>query len=168
METLLSKSIYCSGFVKTALLALVALCGVASPLLGQETVGGKFTLTENTRFGERFLPAGAYRFSIEPAGILQSVNSIQDMRHVVRVIVRPETKAGPVAMIFAMASRSDHALDSSRLVLAPVNHGMVVRSMYLDPQGLVLEFDWSSPKEKTQMLAQAARPGPAPASRVND
>jgi len=166
METLLGKSIYCSRFVKTALLGLVALCGFASPLLGQETVGGKFTLTENTRFGERFLQAGTYTFSVEPAGILQSVNSIQDMRHVVRVIVRPEAKAGPVAMIFAMASRSAHALDSSRLVLAPVNNGMVVKSMYLDPQGLVLEFDCS--KDKAQMLVQAARPGPAPASRAND
>jgi len=168
METLLNKSIYYSRFVKMTLLALLALCGAASSLLGQEKVGGKFTLTENTRFGEKFLPVGTYKFSIEPAGILQSVDSIQDMRHVVRVIVRPETKAGPVAMIFAMASRSGHALDSSKLVLAPVNHGMVVKSMYLDPQGLVLEFDWSSPKDKTQMLAQAARSGPAPASRAND
>jgi hypothetical protein len=168
MKTLLSKSIYYSRSVKAALLALVALGGAASPLLGQETVGGKFTLTENTRFGEKSLPAGAYKFSIEPVGILQSVDSIQDMRHVVRVIVRPETNSGPVAMIFAMASRSAHALDSSKLVLASMNNGMVVKSMYLDPQGLVLEFDWSSPKDKAQMLAQAARPGPAPASRAND
>src|SRR5712664_2972733 len=119
METLLSKSIYYSRFLKTALLGLAALCGAASPLLGQETVGGKFTLTENARFGERFLEAGTYTFSIEPTGILQSVNSIQGIRHVVQVIVRPETKAGPVAMVFAMASRSAHALDSSKLVLAP-------------------------------------------------
>jgi hypothetical protein len=81
-------------------------------------------------------------------------------------MVRPETKAGPVAMIFAMASPRAHVLDSSKLVLAPVNNGMVVKSMYLDPQGLVLEFDGS--KDKTQMLAQAARPGPAPGSRAND
>jgi hypothetical protein len=168
METLFNESIYYGRFVKMAVLALVVFCGAASPLLGQERVGGKFTLTENTRFGEKFLPAGAYKFSVEPAGILQSVDSIQDMRHVVRVIVRPETKAGPVAMIFAMASRSGHALDSSKLVLAPVNHGMVVKSMYLDPQGLVLEFDGSSPKDKNETLAQAARPGPAPASRAND
>jgi hypothetical protein len=167
MKTLLSKSIYLSRYVKTALLGLVALCGAASPLPGQETVGGKFTLAENTRFGERFLEAGTYTFSIEPTGILQSVESIQDMRHVVRVIVRPKTKAGPVVMVFAMASRSGHALDSSELVLEPVNNGMAVKSMYLD-QGLALEFNWSSPKDKTPMLAQAARSGPAPASRAND
>jgi hypothetical protein len=168
MATLLSKSIYCSALGRVVLLGLVALGGAGSPLLGQETVGGKFTLTENARVGEKFLPAGAYTFSIEPTGTLHSVNSIQGLRHVVRVIVRPETKAGPVAILFAMASRSSHALDSSKLVLAPVNNEMVMHSMDLDQQGLVLDFDWSSPKDKTQMLAQAPRPGPTPASRAND
>jgi len=167
METLINKSIYYRKFVKTALLGLVALCGAASPLLSQENiVAGKFTLNESTGFGNKLLPAGAYKFSIEPMGILQSVNSIQGAGRLVQVIVRSETKAGPVAVILAMASRPAHALDSSKLVLAPMNNGMVVRSMCLDRQGLVLDFDWSSPKGKTQMLAEA--PGPEPASRAND
>ena len=165
MATLLSKSVYCSRFVRVVLLGLVALYGAASPLLGQETVGGKFTLTENTRFGKKFLPAGAYTFSIEPTGALQSVDSIQSASHPVLVIVRPTTNAGPIAIIFAMASRSAHALDSSKLVLEPMNNGMTMHSMYLGQQGLVLDFDWWSPKDKTQMLAQAARPEPAQASR---
>jgi hypothetical protein len=143
----------------------VAVCGGASPILGQETVGGKFTLTENTRFGKKSLPPGAYTFSIEPTGALQSVDSIQSAGHPVLVIVRPTANAGPIAIIFAMASRSDHALDSSKLVLEPMNNGMAMHSMYLDQQGLVLDFDWWSAKDKTQMLAQAARPEPAPASR---
>jgi hypothetical protein len=165
MTTLLSKSVYCSRFVRVVLLGLVAVCGGASPILGQETVGGKFTLTENTRFGKKSLPPGAYTFSIEPTGALQSVDSIQSAGHPVLVIVRPTANAGPIAIIFAMASRSDHALDSSKLVLEPMNNGMAMHSMYLDQQGLVLDFDWWSAKDKTQMLAQAARPEPAPASR---
>jgi hypothetical protein len=168
METLMSKSIYCRRIVKTALLGLVALCGAASPLLSQETVAGKFTLSESAGFGNKFLPAGAYKFSIEPTGILQSVNSIQGAPRLVQVIVRSESKSGPVAVILAMASRPAHALDSSKLVLAPVNNGMVVHSMYLDQQGLVLDFDWSTPKGKTQMLAEAPGPEPASASRAND
>jgi hypothetical protein len=168
METLISKSIYCSRFVKTALLGLVALCGAASPLLSQETVAGKFTLNESTGFGKKFLPAGAYRFSVEPTGILQSVNSIQCAPRLVQVIVRAETKDGPVAIILAMASRPAHVRDSSKLVVAPVNNELVVRSMYLDQQGLVLDFDWWGPKGKTQMLAEAPRPEPASASRAND
>jgi hypothetical protein len=168
MATLLSKSIYRGNFARIALLGLMALCGAASPLLGQETVAGKFTLTENTRLGKKFLPAGAYTFSIEPVGILQSVSSIQGAREVVQVTVRPETKAGPTVAIFAMATRTDHVLDASKLVLAPVNNGMAMHSMYLDKQGLVLDFDWWSPKDKTEMLAQAARPEPASASKATD
>jgi hypothetical protein len=168
MATLLSKSIYRRSSVRVALLGLMALCGAASPLLGQETVGGKFTLTENTRVGKQFLPAGAYKFSVEPTGTLKSVHSVQSARHAVLVIVRPETKAGPVAVIFAMASRSADALDSSKLVLASENNGMVIHTMYLDQQGLVLDFDWWGPKDKTQMLAQAARPEPVSASRATN
>jgi hypothetical protein len=168
MATLLSKSIYHSKFARIAVLGLMALCGAASPLLGQETVAGKFTLTENTSLGKKFLPAGAYTFSIEPVGILQSVSSIQGARQIVQVTVRPETKAGPTVAIFAMATRSDHVLDASKLVLAPVNNGVAMHSMYLDKQGLVLDFDWWSPKDKTEMLAQAARPEPASASKATD
>jgi hypothetical protein len=168
MATLLSKSINYGKFVRVILLGLVTLCGAASPLLGQETVAGKFTLTENARFGNKVLAAGAYTFSVEPVGLLQSVNAIQGARQPVVVIVRAATKAGPVAAIFAMASRSAHALDSSKLVLAPVNNEMAMHAMYLDQQGLVLDFDWLSPKDKTPMLAQAARPEPPPASRATD
>jgi len=168
MVMLLSKSIYRSKFARVVVLGLMALCGAASPLLGQETVAGKFTLTENTSLGKKFLPAGAYTFSIEPVGILQSVSSIQGARQVVQVMVRPETKAGPVAIIFAMATRSAGALDASKLVLAPVNNGMAMHSMYLDKQGLVLDFDWWRPKDKTQILGQAAGPEPASASKATD
>ena len=168
MRAVPSKSIYSSRLMRVALLGLVALWGAASPLLGQETVSGKFTLTENTRFGKRFLPPGDYKFLIEPTGTLQSVNSIQSAHHAVLVIVRPETKAGAIAVIFAMASRSGHALDSSKLVLEPANHGMVLHSMYLDQQGLVVDFDWWSRQGKSQMLAQGARPEPASAFRATN
>ncbi len=168
MAKLLSKSIHCRVFARAVLLGLMALCGAASSVRGQETADGKFTLSENTRFGKTVLPAGTYTFSVEPTGTLQSVNSIQDARHAVLVIVRPETKTGPVAVIFAMASRSAHAVDSSKLVLTPVNNGMALHSMYLDQQGLVLDFDWWSPKNKPQMLAQAAHPEPASASKATD
>jgi hypothetical protein len=168
MAALLDKSIYFSKLARVVVLGLMAVCGASSPLLGQETVAGKFTLTEGTRIGKKLLPAGAYTFSIEPAGNLQSVSSIQGARQVVQVIVRPETKAGPTVVIFAMATRSTEALNSSKLVLASVNNGMAMHSMYLDKQGLVLDFDSLSPKDKSPMLAQAARPEPALASKTTD
>jgi hypothetical protein len=168
MATLLNKSIYSRKYAGVVLLGLMAACGASSPLFGQETVAGKFTLTEGTRLGKKLLPAGAYTFSIEPTGTLQSVSSIQGARQVVQVIVRPETKAGPTAVIFAVATRSTEALDSSKLVLASVNNGMAMHSMYLNKQGLVLDFDWMSPKDKSPMLAQAVRPEPALASKATD
>jgi hypothetical protein len=168
MATLLNKSIHQSTTTKVVLLGLVALCRAASPVFGQEMIVGKFTLPENTRLGNRLLPAGAYTFSIEPTGILQSASSIQGAREVVQVIVRPETKAGPTAAIFAVATRSTKALDSSKLVLTSVNNGMAMHSMGLDKQGLVLDFDWWSPEDKSQMVAQVAHPEPASASKSTD
>ena len=168
MATLFTKSIYRSGFAKVALLALMAFCGVASPVLGQETVAGKFTLTESARLGKKFLPAGSYKISVEATGVLQSVNSIQGAPQVVQVIVTPEAKSGPITIIFAMATRSAQAMYSSKLVLAPEKNEMVMHSMFLDQQGLVLDFDWLSAKGKTAVVAQAARPEAGGSSKATD
>ncbi len=168
MSDIFSKSIYRSIFAKVALLGLMALCGAAGPVLGQETVAGKFTLTKNTRLGKRILPAGAYTFSIGPTGTLQSVSAIQGARQIVQVILRPETEVGPVTLIFAMASRSEQPLDSSKLILESVNNEMVMHSMYLDRQALLLDFYWWSAKDQNQIVGQAARPEPASASKSTD
>jgi hypothetical protein len=168
MTTFLGKSINYRRSALVAILGLAALCGAATPLLGQETVAGKFRLSETTRFGKKFLPAGIYTFSIEPVGILQSLSSIQAAPQVVRVIVRSETKAGPTAIMLAMATRSTEVLDASKLVLTSIDNGRAVHSMYLDKQGLVLDLDCWTPKDKTQMVAQPTRPEPASASSSTD
>jgi hypothetical protein len=168
MANLITKSIYRSSFAKTALLGLMALCGAAGPAFGQANVSGKFTLTESTQLGKVSLPAGSYTFSIEPTGVTQSLSSIHGARQVVTVVVRPETKAGPTANIFAMATRSASALDSSKIVLGPAGTGVAMHTMYLNEQGLVLDLDWSSPKDKTQVIAQAARPEPVIISKASN
>jgi len=168
MATLVSKSIYCSRIARMALLGLAALGGAASPLFGQDTVAGRFTLAENTHFGDRILPAGSYTFSIAPVGVSQTVDSIRGGRQPVLVIVKPESSSGPIVGVFAMASRSDHPIDSSKLVLEPASDGMAMHAMYLDQQRLVLDFDWLSPKDKNPTLARAVRPEPAPASKATD
>jgi hypothetical protein len=168
MTNLSDKSIYQSALAKVALLGLMALCGAAGPAFGQETVAGKFTLTENTRLGKKFLPAGSYRFSVEATGVMQSVKSIQGAPQVVQVIVTPEAKSRPVTIIFAMATRSAQTMYSSKLVLTPEKNEMVMHSMFLDQQGLVLDFDWLSAKGKTAIIAQAARPEMIAASKATD
>lgn len=168
MTNLLSKSIYHSAIAKVAFFGLMVFCGAAGPALGQETVAGKFTLTENTRLGKKFLPAGSYKFSVEATGVLQSVKSIQGSPQVVQVIVTPEAKSGPVTIIFAQASRSGQAMYSSKLVLSSEKNEMVMHSMFLDQQGLVLDFDWLSAKGKTPIVAQVPRSETVAASRATD
>jgi hypothetical protein len=168
MKTILGRLMYRSPFAKAVLLGLMAFGGAAGPVLGQETVSGKFTLTENTRLGTKILPAGTYKFSVEPTGVTQSVGSIHGARQVVRVVVQPETKGGSVSILFVMATRDAQAAYSSRLVLTPTNGGKIMHTMYLDQQGLLLDFDWSSPKDKTQMIAQNARTETVAASKATD
>jgi hypothetical protein len=168
MATLFSKSVYHSTIAKMTLLGLMAFWGAAGPAFGQESVAGKFTLTGNTRLGKKSLPAGSYKFSVEATGVMQSVKSIQGAPQVVQVIVTPEAKSGPVTIIFAMATRSAQAMYSSKLVLAPEKNEMVMHSMFLDQQGLVLDFDWLSAKGKTPIVAQAARPETVAASKATD
>lgn len=168
MATLFSKSIYHSTFAKLTLFGLMAFCGAASPAFGQGTVAGKFTLTENTRFGTKILPAGSYNFSVEATGVLQSVNSIQGAPQVVQVIMTPAAKSGPVTILFAKAARSAQALYASKLVLSPDKNEMVMHTMVLDQQGLVLDFDWARSKGKAPLVALAAHPETGGASRATD
>lgn len=168
MATLLSKSIYGSTVARVVLLGLMAFCGASSPAVGQETVAGKFKLAESTRFGNKLLPAGAYTFSVAPVGLVQSVGAIQGAWQPVVMVVRPESKDGRIAVILARASRTGHSIDASKLVLGPENDGMAMRAMYLDQQGLVLDLNWAHPKDKTQVLAQAARPETVSASKSTD
>jgi hypothetical protein len=84
------------------------------------------------------------------------------------VIVKPGTSSGPIIGVFAMASRSDHPMDSSKLILEPASDGMAMHTMYLDQQRLVLDFDWLSPKDKNSTLVGATHPEPARASKATD
>jgi len=144
-------------------LARIISCGAlaawiaASPLLAQDTIDGKFTLGENARFGDQVLGAGRYRFSIEPVGTIQSIHSIQEgAGHLVLVVLKPE-KSGRAVSIFAMASPSGRAR-TSELILEPEKAGALAQTKYLEMDGLIVDFRWSSPKVKSQVAAQQTAP----------
>ena len=82
--------------VRMLLFALFVVCGVSSSARAEEIVRGTFTLNEGTRFGATLLPAGHYIVSIEPITSMSAVGRVL-------VFVRPESKSGPVASVFAMA-----------------------------------------------------------------
>ncbi|PYT96741.1 MAG: hypothetical protein DMG38_22850 [Acidobacteria bacterium] len=168
MHNLLSKSIYHSSLAKAALLAAMALCGATTPAQAQEEVSGKFTLQGNARLGDKILAPGSYLFTIEPASSAQALGAIPAAGTPVVFIVRPEKLAGPTTVVFAMASRTEKALDASQLVLATGKKEATMQSMYLNGQKLLVEFDWMGGKDKTVMLAQAARRQGGASSKATD
>jgi hypothetical protein len=158
MENVNRKSIYQGTLVRILLFGALAVCVAAGPVLAQDAIGGNFTLNENARFGNTVLSAGQYHFRIEPMGTIQSIRSIQEgAGSLVLVVVRPE-KSGPTVSIFAMASASARGHEASALVLAPENQNMLAQTMYLEKEGLKVDFNWSSAKAKSQVAAQQVEP----------
>ena len=135
----IGNSNYRRLIAKVALLGLLAVCGGASPAHAQETVAGKFSLSESVRLGGKMLPAGAYTFTIEPAG--QSAGAIVGNHEKVVLVVRSEAKGGPVAAIFASAWKTYRTAEASKLVLTPAGDGKAIQSLILGEQGLELELN---------------------------
>lgn len=158
MAILKIRSIYRKVLARTLAWGALALCANASPLPAQNMIGGSFTLNESARFGSTILTAGPYRFSIEPVGTIQSIHTIQQgAGHLVLVVLKPE-KSGPIASMFAMASPSDHAREANSLVLELEKAGTLAETLYLEKEGLMVDFLWWSPKAKSQVVAQLAVP----------
>jgi hypothetical protein len=134
---------------KLFLFALILAGGVSSSTKAQELVKGTFALGTEARFGGTLLPAGHYTVSIEP------VTSIAASGSRVLVFVRPETKSGPVASVFAMASAE--ACDTpSGLTLQSDGTGLAARSLCFSKQGLMIDFELSRFSETPKVKAVAS------------
>jgi hypothetical protein len=152
------KSIHVGLLGRLLFVGALAMWIAATPLLAQDTVGGKFKLNENTRLGNTILGAGQYHFVVEPVGTIQSMRSIeQGAGHLVLVVVKAEN-AGPTVSIFAMASPSDRASNASELVLTSEKQETLAQRLYLEKEKLMVDFNWSSPRAKGQVVAQQAEP----------
>jgi hypothetical protein len=152
------KSIYPVVLTRVLFFGVLALCVAAGPVLAQDAIGGNFTLNESARLGNTVLGAGRYHFLIEPIGTIQSIRSIQQgAGHLVLVVVKGE-KSGSTVSIFAMASPSDHGREASELLLASEKQGTLAQTLYLENEKLMVDFNWSSPKAKSQEVAQQTEP----------
>ena len=152
------RSLYRKVLARTLAWGALAICANASPLLAQDAIGGNFTLHESARFGSTVLTAGQYNFTIEPIGTVQSIRSIQQgAGHLVLVVLKP-AKSGPMASLFAMASPNDHSREASELVLESEKTGTLAETLYLEKEGLMVDFLWLSPKAKNQVVSQLAVP----------
>ena len=158
MANLNRKSIYPGVLAKTLVWGALAVCGTATPALAQNAIAGNFKLNESARFGSTLLGAGQYKFLIEPVGTVLSIRSIQQgAGHLVLVVVRPE-KPGPVASIFAMASPSGRGSEVNELILGSDKTENLAQTMNLPKERLVVDFNWSNPKSKSQVIAQQTVP----------
>ena len=158
MTNVNGKSMYRGMLTRILFFGALAMCLATKPLLAQDAIGGKFTLNENTRLGNTILGAGQYHFVIEPVGTIQSMHSIeQGAGHLVLVVVKAE-KAGPTVSIFAMASPSDRASNASELVLTSEKQETLAQTLYLEKEKLIVDFNWSSSKAKSQVVAQQVEP----------
>jgi hypothetical protein len=124
-----------SSIKKVLLPGMLLVCGASSPMLAQEIVRGTFTLSEGARFGTTLLPPGHYTVSIEPVTATRASGSM------VSVFVRPEDKTGPVASTLAVATQQSCETTPSGLTLRSDGTGLVARSMCLEKQGLVVDFE---------------------------
>lgn len=158
------KAVHAGVMTRILFFGALATCVTAGSVLAQDTIGGKFTLNESARLGSAVLGAGQYHFRIEPVGTIQSMRSIeQGAGHLVLVVVRPE-KSGPSVSLFAMASPSDRGSEGSELTLESQKQETLAQTLYLEKERLVVDFNWSSPKAKTQVVAQQVEPRQAAAA----
>jgi len=134
--TRIHKTLLWGSSIKRMLLsAMLLVCGAVGPTMAQELVKGTFTLSEGTRFGTTILPPGRYTVTIEPVTAVKASGSL------VSVLVRPEDKIGPVASVLAMATQQGCETTPSGLALQSDGVRLVARSMCLEKQGLMVDFD---------------------------
>ena len=144
------KARHCSSLpVRMLLFALLVVCGVSSSARAEEIVRGTFTLNEEIRFGATLLPAGHYIVSIEPITSMSAVGRVL-------VFVRPESKSGPVASVFAMAWQQGCEATANGLTLLSDGTWLVAHSMCLEKQGLMVDFDLSRSSETPKAKATLA------------
>jgi hypothetical protein len=167
MKNLNDKSIYRGVLAKILASGALAMGVAAGPVLAQDTIAGKFTLNESARLGGTVLGAGRYHFLIEPVGTIQSMRSIQEgAGHLVLVVVKAE-KSGPSISLFAMASPSDRGSEGSGLVIASDRQETLAQSLYLEKEKLMVDFNWSSRKAKTQVIARQVEPRQSAAAHTD-
>jgi len=114
-------------FIYAAVLTLNALTFAARPASGQELHGG-FTLSHEVHWQNYVVPAGDYRFTIEPKG----ANAL--------LLLRKVSGSSTGFLILANSAESGKPTDLDRLVLVARPSGSYVSSMELPEFGETLRF----------------------------
>jgi hypothetical protein len=115
-------------FVYASLLVLTTLHLTPSTASAQEAARGTFTLTRDVHWGSAKIPAGDYRFSYEPNGVMGmlTLNKLDG------------TPKGYLLLVHDMEESKPS--DLSRLVLKTARDGSYVSAMQLPEFGMTLHF----------------------------
>jgi len=135
----------------SALLALSTLSLAPGLARAQEPVRGSFTLPHDVRWANTFVPAGEYRFSLQPEGPVGwlFLSKLSGKRTGFMLPVREVEKAKPSIL--------------SQLVLEDTAEGSYVSTMQLPGFGVTLRFPAPSyTAEKAPAVAATASSAGAP------
>ena len=122
-------------FVYSVVLALSALTFTPSPASAQE-MHGSFTLSHEVRWQKYVVPAGDYRFEVQPKG----PSAI--------LLLRKVSGRGAGFLIMANNAESSKPSDVDRLVVVARPSGSYVSSMELPEFGETLRFVVPSESEE--------------------
>jgi hypothetical protein len=146
-------------FVSTAIVfGMLAMAGSGTRAYGQSSLQGEVNLPVEARFGKTTLPAGTYRFIVQPVGISQTVASSLASSNQVLVSMSGVAKGGPIASVVASASKP-HSRNPNADSILSYGTGNIFRSMYLENLGVVLEFYESKPKNTMHARGPEVSPG---------
>jgi len=114
-------------FVYSAVLALSALTFNPSPASAQE-LHGRFTLSHEVRWQNYVVPAGDYRFEVQPKGPSALL------------LLRKVSGSGAGFLILANSAETSKPADLDKLVVVARPSGSYVSSMELPEFGETLRF----------------------------
>ena len=124
---------------------LSAVCAVAlfSGLAGAETVRGTFKLSMPAHWGTMVLSPGEYEFVV-------------DTGNVTRLVTVRSIESGRSGMVLAATIDASTSTDSSgsEMKLAKSDEVMYVKALYLNDEGVALEF--TVPKPSMTKLAKSS------------
>ena len=118
-------------------IGLIAVCASPAPAAAQDAYKGRFTLPNDVRWSQNFLPAGDYTFSLKSAGLPAQI-----------VIHGPNG----FAMVLTSATSKKESDASSSITIERRGGMRVVSDLYLAELGLDLRY--AAPKLPHNEIAQ--------------
>ncbi len=144
-------------YLRRSVFGVAVLCGVApfgavSPRASAQTLKGEVTLPVEAKFGSTMLPAGTYKFSVQPVGFAQTTDFNLSGNNQVLVSMSGITKGSPVATIVATALMPNPN-NNKEPGITVEEGGNIFHSMYLENEGVLLKFHEYKPKNVTHAHA---------------